>query len=105
MHMFLARIVYGIAYLIDLAWNMLLSAIRTARLCIQGGIEPTIIEVDTVLTKEVGQTILANSITLTPGTLTIDIDSENRKLRVAAITPRSREDIIPFEKYIKGMVE
>lgn len=84
---------------------MLLSAIRTARLCIQGRIEPTIIEVDTVLTKEVGQTILANSITLTPGTLTIDIDNENRKLTVAAITPRSREDIIPFEKYIKGMVE
>ena len=93
------------AYLIDLAWNMLLSAFRTAQVCIQGKIEPTIIEIDTVLAKEVGQTILANSITLTPGTLTIDVDNKNRKLRVAAITPRSREDIIPFEKYIKGMVE
>lgn len=103
--MFLVRIGYGVVYLIDLAWNMFLSAIRTAALCLRGNIEPTVFEIETVLTKEVGQTILANSITLTPGTLTVDIDNENKKLRVATITPRSREDIIPFEKYIKGMVE
>ena len=103
--MFLFRIGYGVVYLIDLAWNMFLSAIRTASLCLRGKIEPTVLEIDTVLAKEVGQTILANSITLTPGTLTKDIDNANKKLRVAVITPRSREDIIPFEKYIKGMVE
>lgn len=103
--MFLVRIIYGIAYLVDLAWNMTLSAVRTASLCLRGRIEPTIIEIDTVLGKEVSQTVLANSITLTPGTLTIDIDNAKKKLRVAAITPRSRDDIIPFEKYIKGMLE
>jgi len=103
--MFLLRIVYGAAYLADLAWNMALSALRTASLCLKGKIDPTIVEIDTVLTKEVSQTVLANSITLTPGTLTIDIDNEAKKLRVAVITPRSKEEIIPFERFIKGMLE
>jgi len=106
--MVLVRIAYGVAYLIDLAWNMMLSALRTASLCVRGKIEPTVMEIDTVLSKEVSQALLANSITLTPGTpgtLTIDIDHEGKKLTVAVLTPRPREAVIPFEKYIKGMLE
>ena len=103
--MVLVRIAYGVAYLTDLAWNMMLSALRTASLCVRGKIEPTVMEIDTVLSKEVSQALLANSITLTPGTLTIDIDHEGKKLTVAVLTPRSREAVIPFEKYIKGMLE
>jgi energy-converting hydrogenase B subunit A len=103
--MFPVRIVFFVAYIIDLAWNMALSAIRTAWLCITGRIEPTVMEIDTILGKEVSQMVLANSITLTPGTLTISIDNPEKKLRVAVLTPRTKADIIPFEKYIKGMLE
>ena len=103
--MVILRIAYGGAYLIDLAWNMLLSAVRTASLCVRGKIQPTVMEIDTVLCKEVSQAVLANSITLTPGTLTIDVDHEGKKLRVAVITPRPREAVIPFERFIKGMLE
>lgn len=103
--MFLLRLFFGIAYLLDLAWNMVRSAVNTASLCLKGRVEPTVVEIETVLTKEVSQTVLANSITLTPGTLTVGVDNANRKLRVAVLTPRSREDVIPFEKYIKGMLE
>ena len=39
------------------------------------------------------------------GTLSVDLDSENNIIKVAAISPRSKEDIIPFEKYIKKMLE
>ena len=53
----------------------------------------------------VSQTILANSISLTPGTLSVDLDSENNIIKVAAISPRKKEDIIPFEHYIKKMLE
>jgi energy-converting hydrogenase B subunit A len=42
---------------------------------------------------------------LTPGTLSVDLDSENNIIKVAAISPRSKEDIIPFEPYIKKMLE
>ncbi len=99
------RIVYAIAYLVDLAWNMALAAVKTAWLCLTGDVNPTVMEIDTVLSKEVSQTVLANSITLTPGTLTIDIDNPEKKLLVAVITPRPVEEIIPFERFIKGMLE
>jgi len=68
-------------------------------------INPVVIDVETVLERPVSQTILANSISLTPGTLSVDLDSENQIIKVAAISPRSKEDIIPFEKYIKKMLE
>jgi len=62
-------------------------------------------EIETELKRPVSQTILANSITLTPGTLSIDLDSENQVLKVAIIYPRTKEEVIPFEPYIKGMLE
>ncbi|MDY2745148.1 MAG: hypothetical protein SOV21_05845 [Methanosphaera sp.] len=43
--------------------------------------------------------------TLTPGTITIDMNQEDRVLTVSALTPRSTEDIIPLEPYIKKMLE
>jgi len=39
-------------------------------------INPGIVKVRTTLTTDLGKTILANSITLTPGTLTVDIEGE-----------------------------
>lgn len=68
-------------------------------------IDPVVVEIETVLERPVSQTILANSISLTPGTLSVDLDSENNIIKVAAISPRSKEDIIPFESYIKKMLE
>lgn len=62
-------------------------------------------DIETVLERPVSQTILANSISLTPGTLSVDLDSENRIIKVATISPREKEDIIPFEPYIKKMME
>jgi energy-converting hydrogenase B subunit A len=68
-------------------------------------IDPVVVDIETVLERPVSQTILANSISLTPGTLSVDLDSENNIIKVAAISPREREDIIPFEPYIKKMLE
>ena len=99
------RAFYAALYILNLAYNMLKSAWDTSVLAVTGRIDPQVVEVKTVLKKPVSQVILANSITLTPGTVTIDVDSEKQILTVAALTPRSREDIIPFEKYIRGMME
>ena len=68
-------------------------------------IDPIVVDIETVLERPVSQTILANSISLTPGTLSVDLDSENNIIKVAAISPREKEDIIPFEPYIKKMLE
>jgi energy-converting hydrogenase B subunit A len=103
--MFIVRIFYAIAYFAILlleigkaTWDV---AIRT----VNGEVEPVVVEIETVLKRPISQTILANSITLTPGTLTIDLDSEKQVLIVATINPRSKEEVIPFEPYIRGMLE
>lgn len=105
--MFLTRIYYGIAYFIVLIKEIILATIDTAVRAVKGGktIDPIVIDIKTDLKRPVSQTILANSITLTPGTLTIDVDSENQLLKVAIIAPRDVKDVIPFEPYIKKMLE
>ena len=104
--MFLTRIGYGIIYFLDLIYEIIKSTIDVAfNKIMRRDINPVVIDVETVLERPVSQTILANSISLTPGTLSIDLDSENQIIKVAAISPRSKEDIIPFEPYIKKMLE
>ena len=104
--MFLTRIVYGIIYFLDLIYEIIKSTIDVKfNKIMRRDINPVVIDVETVLERPVSQTILANSISLTPGTLSIDLDSENQIIKVAAISPRSKEDIIPFEPYIKKMLE
>ena len=104
--MFLTRIGYGIIYFLDLIYEIIKSTIDVAfNKIMRRDINPVVIDVETVLKRPVSQTILANSISLTPGTLSVDLDSENQIIKVGAISPRSREDIIPFEPYIKKMLE
>lgn len=103
--MFIVRIFYGIVYFVVLVIEILKSSFDVAFRVVDGKIDPVVIEIDTKLERPISQVILANSITLTPGTLSVDLDSENRILKVAIITPREKEAIIPFEPYIKGMLE
>ncbi len=44
---------------------------------ITGNIHPGIVKVDTGLTGEMSKTFLANAITLTPGTLTVDVEEDS----------------------------
>ncbi|MFN3551007.1 MAG: Na+/H+ antiporter subunit E [Endomicrobiia bacterium] len=52
-------------------------------------IKPGIVKVKTNLRSDSGLTILANSITLTPGTLSVDIDKENGYIYIHWIYVRS----------------
>ena len=104
--MFLTRIVYGIIYFLDLIYEIIKSTVDVVfNKIMRRDINPVVIDVETELKRPVSQTILANSISLTPGTLSVELDSENQIIKVAAISPRSKEDIIPFEPYIKKMLE
>jgi len=49
---------------------------------ITGKINPGIVRISPDLNTDLGITILANSITLTPGTLTVDIDEESKDLYI-----------------------
>ncbi|MBD3387798.1 MAG: cation:proton antiporter [Candidatus Altiarchaeales archaeon] len=103
--MFLTRFFYAALYAVNLAFHMLRSSLETGLYSVTGRIDPQVIEVETVLKSPFSQVLLANSITLTPGTLTVDLDSQARKLKVAVLTPRKPSSVIPFEKYIGGMLE
>lgn len=64
-------------YLPWLAWQMVLSSWQVARVVLSPRIldkvEPTVVEFSSALPHEVARVALGNSITLTPGTLTLDI--------------------------------
>ncbi len=64
-------------------------------------IHPGIVKVKTSLKSDTALTFLANSITLTPGTLSIDIDRENGFLYVHWIEVREKDT----EKATKLVVE
>ena len=104
--MFLTRIFNAIVYFIVLIREIIKSTIDVTMRIIKGGkIDPVIVDIETILERPISQTILANSITLTPGTLSVDLDSKNKIIKVAIIAPREKKDVIPFEPYIKKMLE
>lgn len=64
-------------------------------------IHPGIVKVRTTLKSDTALTFLANSITLTPGTLSVDVDKENGYLYVHWIEVREKD----IEKATKLVVE
>ena len=75
-------------------------------------IHPGIVKVRTTLKSDTALTFLANSITLTPGTLSVDIDKENGFLYVHWIEVRStdvdaatRLVVEKFERILKRIFE
>ena len=57
-------------------------------------IEPRVIELPLRVESDAAVTTIANSITLTPGTLTMDHDVERNSLYVHAIDGRDRESVV-----------
>ena len=82
---------------------------------ITGKINPGIVKISPDLKSDLGITILANSITLTPGTLSVDIDEDKNDLYIHWINvdeetlrkkPVECKHICGnFEKWIKGVSE
>jgi len=75
-------------------------------------INPGIVKVKTILKTEMGLTFLANFITLTPGTFTVDIDRENSYLyihwidvKTGDIQKASEIIVSGFEKILKEVFE
>jgi multicomponent Na+:H+ antiporter subunit E len=63
-------------------FNLAKANIDVAYRVITGKINPGIVRIKPGLKTDLGRTVLANSITLTPGTLTVDVDKENGDLFV-----------------------
>ena len=101
------RIIYFIFwYLPVFIWELIKANFDVAYRVIHPGlaIEPGIVKIKTSLKTDAGITFLANSITLTPGTMTVDVDKENGYLYIHWIKVRSR-DIEAATKAIGGRFE
>ena len=73
-------------------------------------IHPGIVKVNTTLTSDMGKTFLANSITLTPGTLTVDIDGQDLYIHWINVTTddpaeQTREIVEKFEPMLRKIFE
>jgi multicomponent Na+:H+ antiporter subunit E len=70
------RWLWAILYIGPFFWGMLRANVDVAIRVITGKIRPGIVKISPGLKRDLAVTLLANSITLTPGTLTVDVDEE-----------------------------
>lgn len=73
-------------------------------------IRPAVVEIRTGLQSELGRLILANSITLTPGTLTVEVDEDRMLVHWIDCPPGSDPEATTraiaggFESYLRGFL-
>jgi multicomponent Na+:H+ antiporter subunit E len=81
--------------------------VDVAKRIIFGNINPGIIKFHPKLRTDEGKTFLADSITLTPGTLTVDIDEEGffyiHWIDVESLTPTEEQICGPFAKWARRL--
>ncbi|MEA1940376.1 MAG: Na+/H+ antiporter subunit E [Candidatus Caldatribacteriota bacterium] len=87
-------------------WAMAKANIDVAYRVITGKINPGIVRISPNLKTDLGITLLADSITLTPGTLTVDIDEENNDLyihwiNVTTLTPTTQHICSNFPQWVR----
>ena len=101
-------LLYVVGYLGVFLWELILANLNVLRLVLTPrlNIHPGIVEIRTRLKSPIGRLALANSITLTPGTLVVDIRGDSlfiHWINVSAKDPVSATRAIAgkFEKYLE----
>jgi len=106
------RYFWFIVYLVVFIWECIKANFDVAYRVLHPAmpIRPGIVKVKTTLKSELARTLLANSITMTPGTITVDIIGDYFYIHwiyVRSEDPEVYTEIImgAFEKYIKRIIE
>ena len=101
-------IFYFFIYIFVFSWELLKSNLDVAFRVIHPTIpiNPGIVKVKTKLKSKLGRTILANSITLTPGTLTVETSGEDYYIHWIDVTSddiegATKQIVSKFEKYLE----
>ncbi|MEN8007493.1 MAG: Na+/H+ antiporter subunit E [Candidatus Krumholzibacteriota bacterium] len=102
------RVLYALLYLPFMVWSIIMANLDVARRILSPrlAINPGIVKVKTRLQSPVGRMILANSITLTPGTLSVDIAGDDMYIHWVDVESRdaeaaSQKIAAGFEKYLE----
>lgn len=87
------RILAAVLYFFHFLWEMVKANFHVAYLVLHPNlpIKPGIVKIKTKLTKDAAITVLTNSITLTPGTLTVDVNPKKNEIYVHWIDVRSQD--------------
>ncbi|MFB6179359.1 MAG: Na+/H+ antiporter subunit E [Halorientalis sp.] len=87
---------YAIVYTGSFLWELLTANVEVAYLVLAPSmpIDPDVVEVPLRVESDMAITTIANSITLTPGTLTMDYDDETNTLYVHAIDGGDYDGIV-----------
>ncbi|MBN2135635.1 MAG: Na+/H+ antiporter subunit E [Acidobacteria bacterium] len=101
------KLFWAIIYIPVFFYHMMVANLDVAYRVLNPGlpIKPGIVKVKTKLKSDLGKTTLANSITLTPGTLTVDIKGEYLYIHWINVLSdnveeATKEIVDKFEKYI-----
>jgi multicomponent Na+:H+ antiporter subunit E len=106
------RIVKAAVYLPIFLWKMIEANLKLALIVLRPSlpIAPSIVKGKTGLNSGEGKLFLTSSITLTPGTLTVDVEGDD--IYVHCVTAKGGERdrteetiLVPFEKRLKGVTE
>ncbi len=111
------KIIYAAAYIPYFLWAMIMANLDVAYRVLhpKRPIRPGIVHCKTVLNTDAGKLALANSITLTPGTITLDVDDEDyfihwiwvpdevlhAETEDEHVKNASSSITMPFEKFLK----
>lgn len=97
------RWLYFIAYLGPFLFAMAKANLDVAYRVITGRINPGIVKIDPGFKTDLGVTMLGNSITLTPGTLSVDVNEKENTLYIHWINVLHKEP--PIEEVCNGFPE
>lgn len=87
-------LVFAFVYLPVFVWQLILSNLDIAFrvLSIKIPLNPGFVKVETELDGDFSKLLLANSITLTPGTLTVEVDEKDLYIHTVDVKGKSKEE-------------
>lgn len=107
-----ARIARAVAYLPYFLWKVVEANLSLAWIVIRPSlpIAPSVVRAKTSLASAPGKLLLTSSVTLTPGTLSVDVDGDDIYIHCVTADDRLLADpstaiLAPFEKRLKGVTE
>ena len=93
-----------LVYLPVFFWKMIAANLQIAAVVLNPElpVKPSIIKNKTALSSDAGKLVLTSSVTLTPGTLTVDVRKQDVYIHCVK---EEKETVSSFEKFIKGVTE
>ena len=92
----LSRIPFVLLFVLEFVRQMIVASAAVVWEVLTPGLslEPGIVAVPTSCTTDLQMMLLANTITMTPGTLSLEVDTGSRELYVHGLFVRSREEFV-----------